>query len=87
MCIQPGKVVALVGPSGGGKSTIVSLIERFYDCDSGQVKLGQFSIRIMSVWLLHSDYNILVKIPCNSVDLFLTALFPSGDVIVDAYIF
>ena len=39
--VHPGQVVALVGPSGGGKSTIVRLIEHFYELSSGRVLLGK----------------------------------------------
>ncbi len=38
--VKPGQVVALVGPSGGGKSTIVKLIEYFYNLSGGRILLG-----------------------------------------------
>ena len=42
--VNPGQVVALVGPSGGGKSTIVNLIERFYDLQAGNIYLSELSL-------------------------------------------
>lgn len=39
--VQPGQVVALVGQSGGGKSTIVKLIEHFYELSSGRILLSK----------------------------------------------
>jgi len=48
---KQGEVTALVGPSGGGKSTIAHLIPRFYDARSGAVKIGGVDIRDMA-----SDY-------------------------------
>ena len=43
--INPGDVVALVGPSGGGKTTAASLIPRFWDADSGTVAIGGINVR------------------------------------------
>ncbi|PRX40322.1 ATP-binding cassette subfamily B protein AbcA/BmrA [Planifilum fimeticola] len=42
--VKPGETVAIVGPSGGGKTTIFSLIERFYTPDAGQIRLGPLPI-------------------------------------------
>ena len=43
--IQPGKMVAFVGPSGGGKSTLANLICRFFDVQSGSVRVGEADVR------------------------------------------
>ena len=43
--IQPGQMVGIVGPTGGGKSTVVSLIPRFYDPSTGTVRVDSVDIR------------------------------------------
>ncbi|MBO5535658.1 MAG: ABC transporter ATP-binding protein [Clostridia bacterium] len=43
--VEPGQTVALVGPSGGGKTTAASLIPRFWDVTSGRVKVGGVDVR------------------------------------------
>ena len=45
MNIQPGQTVALVGPSGGGKSTLASLMVRFFDVGSGSIRIGGADVR------------------------------------------
>lgn len=45
--VQPGQTVALVGPSGGGKTTAASLIPRFWDVDGGAVRVGGVDVRDM----------------------------------------
>ena len=45
--VRPGQVLALVGPSGGGKTTVASLIPRFWDVDSGSVSIGGADVREM----------------------------------------
>ncbi len=44
-CAEPGQTVALVGPSGGGKTTAASLIPRFWDVSSGTVEVGGVDVR------------------------------------------
>ena len=43
--IEPGQLAALVGPTGAGKTTIVSLLPRFYEADSGEIKIDGTDIR------------------------------------------
>lgn len=45
LTIKPGEKIGLVGPSGGGKSTLLKLILRFYDVDSGEVKIDQTNVK------------------------------------------
>ena len=45
MHIKPGRTVAFVGPSGGGKSTLASLISRFFDVQGGSIQIGGADIR------------------------------------------
>lgn len=48
MKIDPGQTVAFVGPSGGGKSTLASLISRFFDVDGGSIRIGGVDVRNIS---------------------------------------
>ncbi|WP_236755795.1 ATP-binding cassette domain-containing protein [Actinomyces radicidentis] len=45
LVLEPGTVTAVVGPSGSGKSTLVRLIARFWDVESGAVRVGGTDVR------------------------------------------
>lgn len=45
LTIKPGEHVAFVGPSGGGKTTLASIVARFWDTDSGSVKIGGVNVK------------------------------------------
>ena len=46
--VLPGRTLALVGPSGGGKSTIVRLLFRFYDLERGEIRIDGQNIKQVS---------------------------------------
>ncbi len=48
--VQPGTMVAFAGPSGGGKTTIFGLLERFYEPTSGDIRIGNTSAKELSIY-------------------------------------
>lgn len=59
--IQPGESVALVGPTGAGKSTIVNLISRFYDIDSGEILIDGHNIQDVTIHSLRNQMGIMMQ--------------------------
>ncbi|KZW01505.1 multidrug resistance protein 1 [Exidia glandulosa HHB12029] len=60
---EAGKTAALVGSSGSGKSTVVQLVERFYDPESGSVKLDGVDIRELNLKWLRSQIGLVSQEP------------------------
>jgi ATP-binding cassette, subfamily B, bacterial len=61
LTIKPGQFVALVGPTGGGKSTLAGLIPRFYDPQSGQVKIDGTDVRSFTVKSLRQQISFVLQ--------------------------
>lgn len=59
--INPGESVALVGPTGAGKSTIVNLISRFYDIDSGEILIDDHNIQDVKIKSLRNQMGIMMQ--------------------------
>jgi subfamily B ATP-binding cassette protein MsbA len=59
----PGEVVALVGPSGGGKTTLVSLLPRFWDVDRGRILLDGIDVRSLRLADLRGAIGIVPQDP------------------------
>lgn len=58
---ESGQLVALVGPSGAGKTTITSLVSRLYDVDSGSIRLGGLDVRDVSQQSLHDSLGVVTQ--------------------------
>ncbi|HOJ93293.1 MAG TPA: ABC transporter ATP-binding protein [Dictyoglomaceae bacterium] len=59
--VYPGQVIALVGPTGAGKTTIASLIARFYDVDMGEILIDGIDIRDIKKKSLRSNLGIVLQ--------------------------
>jgi ATP-binding cassette subfamily B protein/subfamily B ATP-binding cassette protein MsbA len=60
---RPGETVALVGPTGAGKSTLVSLVPRFYDVWSGRISVDGIDVRQLKIASLRSQISIVLQDP------------------------
>lgn len=68
--IKAGEVCALVGESGGGKSTIINLMLRFYDPQEGTVSIDGIDIKELDMKWLHASIGVVNQEPC----LFATSI-------------
>jgi ATP-binding cassette, subfamily B, bacterial len=61
LTIKPGQFIALVGPTGGGKSTLAGLIPRFYDPQSGRVKIDGADVRDYTLKSLRQQISFVLQ--------------------------
>ena len=59
--VEPGQTIALVGPTGAGKSTVINLISRFYDVNDGKVMIDGHDIREVNLHSLRSQMGIMLQ--------------------------
>ena len=59
--VKPGQRVAIVGPTGCGKTTVINLLMRFYDVDSGSIKVDGTDIRNMTRGSLRTNYGMVLQ--------------------------
>lgn len=59
--VEPGQTVAIVGPTGAGKTTIVNLLMRFYDIDAGRILLDGIDIRDIAREDLRSEFGMVLQ--------------------------
>ncbi len=61
MVVEPGQKIAIVGPTGAGKTTLVKLLMRFYDIDRGEILIDDINIQDMSRENLHTHLSMVLQ--------------------------
>lgn len=59
--IEPGQTIALVGPTGAGKTTIINLLSRFYDVNEGAVKIDGYDVRDVTLRSLRKQMGVMLQ--------------------------
>lgn len=59
--ITPGQSIALVGPTGAGKTTIINLLSRFYDVNEGYVKVDGYDVREVTLHSLRTQMGVMLQ--------------------------
>lgn len=60
-CVNPGEMIALVGPTGAGKTTIINLISRFYENQKGKVLIDGYNVNKVTLESLRSQMGIMTQ--------------------------
>ncbi len=61
LSVKPGQRVAIVGPTGCGKSTLINLLMRFYDVDQGEIRVNGIPIKKMTRESLRNNYGMVLQ--------------------------
>ena len=60
-CVKPGETIALVGPTGAGKTTIVNLVSRFYNATEGKILIDDFDVQNVTISSLRSQMGVMTQ--------------------------
>ena len=61
--VRPGETIALVGPTGAGKTTVINMLTRFYDVQEGSVTIDGVDVRDASLYSLRKEVGVLMQDP------------------------
>lgn len=61
--VKPGETIALVGPTGAGKTTVINMLTRFYDVQDGSVTIDGVDVRDASLYSLRKEVGVLMQDP------------------------